>query len=57
MPGTELLVAFFVAGLVFAVMPGPGVIYTIARTLSGGKRVGGVPRLSGSAHIGGATFA
>ncbi|MEL6312818.1 MAG: LysE family translocator [Pseudomonadota bacterium] len=40
MPGTELLIAFFVAGLVFAVMPGPGVIYTIARTLSGGKRVG-----------------
>ncbi|MEL6120356.1 MAG: LysE family translocator [Pseudomonadota bacterium] len=40
MPGTELLIAFFVAGLVFAVMPGPGVIYTIARTLSGGKGVG-----------------
>ncbi len=40
MPGAELLIAFFVAGLVFAVMPGPGVLYTIARTLSGGRRVG-----------------
>lgn len=40
MPGTEILIAFFLAGLVFAVMPGPGVLYTIARTLSGGRRLG-----------------
>jgi threonine/homoserine/homoserine lactone efflux protein len=40
LPGTELLIAFFLATLVFAIMPGPGILYTVARTLAGGRRDG-----------------
>lgn len=40
MPDWELMTAFFIATFLFAVMPGPGILYTAARTLSGGRRVG-----------------
>lgn len=60
MPGTELLIAFFLAALVFAVMPGPGILYTAARTISGGRRVGceavlGL-HIGGYAHVVAAAF-
>src|ERR1700694_6074359 len=31
---------FFIAALVLAVTPGPGIFYVLARTLAGGRRVG-----------------
>lgn len=40
MPGMELLIAFFMATLIFGYMPGPALLYTAARTLAGGRRDG-----------------
>lgn len=40
MPEFERLVGFFVAALVLAAVPGPGMLYVTARTLAGGRRDG-----------------
>ncbi|MBK0400253.1 LysE family translocator [Limibaculum sp. M0105] len=40
MPSAELLVAFALATLVFAYMPGPAMLYTAAQTLARGRRAG-----------------
>jgi threonine/homoserine/homoserine lactone efflux protein len=40
MPSIELLLTFFVTTALFAFMPGPAVIYTLARTVAGGRKVG-----------------
>src|SRR5258707_6059387 len=41
MPSAELPLAFLLATLIFAVIPGPGILYTAAQTLARG-RVGGL---------------
>ena len=43
---TTHLKLFFVAAGLLAIMPGPGIFYVAARTLSGDRRVGCL----GSAH-------
>lgn len=40
MPGSASLVGFVVASLVVLLIPGPGVLYTVARSLSQGQRAG-----------------
>ncbi len=51
MPATELLMPFFVATLVFACIPGPGLLYAAARTISHGRQAGLLA--SAGLHIGG----
>lgn len=48
---TDLLIPFFLAGIVFAVMPGPAMLYTAARTLAGGRTAGFMAALG--IHVGG----
>jgi len=60
MPSADLLTAFALATLVFAVMPGPAILYTAAQTIAGGRRAGfravaGI-HLGCYAHILAATF-
>ena len=40
MPGSASLLGFVVAALVVLLIPGPGVLYTVARSLSQGQRAG-----------------
>lgn len=40
MPSTDLLIAFFTAGAIFAFVPGPGMLYAAAQTVAGGRRIG-----------------
>lgn len=40
MPPMELMLPFFAATFAFAALPGPGVLYTVARTLAGGRAAG-----------------
>jgi threonine/homoserine/homoserine lactone efflux protein len=40
MPTIELLLTFFATTALFAVMPGPAVIYTVARTIAAGRKAG-----------------
>ena len=40
MPDTTSLVAFIAAALVVLLIPGPGVMYVLARSLSQGQRAG-----------------
>jgi threonine/homoserine/homoserine lactone efflux protein len=40
MPSSDLLVAFFTAAVIFAFIPGPGMIYAAAQTMAGGRTVG-----------------
>jgi threonine/homoserine/homoserine lactone efflux protein len=40
MPDTAHLAAFLLAALVLAVIPGPGLLYVLARSLGGGRSVG-----------------
>ena len=40
MPSSELLIAFAVATLIFAFMPGPAMLYTAAQTVARGRRGG-----------------
>lgn len=40
LPAWPLLAAFFIASLVLAVTPGPGVFYIVTRTLAQGRRAG-----------------
>jgi threonine/homoserine/homoserine lactone efflux protein len=50
-PSSHLLWPFLLATLVFATIPGPGILYTAARTLAGGRRAGLMAALG--VHIGG----
>ena len=40
MPPSETLLAFLAAAALFALMPGPAMLYATARTLAGGRRAG-----------------
>lgn len=40
MPSATQFGAFLVAALVLAVLPGPGMLYVLARSLAGGRRIG-----------------
>ena len=51
MPNFDLMAAFFAAAFVFAVMPGPAILYTAAQTLARGTRAGWVAGLG--LHLGG----
>ncbi len=51
MPPLELLLPFFLSTLVFAIMPGPAILYTAAQTLAHGRR-GGFNAAMGI-HLGG----
>jgi threonine/homoserine/homoserine lactone efflux protein len=51
MPSTDHLLAFLVATVIFAAIPGPGILYTAAQTLARG-RVGGLLAALGI-HLGG----
>jgi threonine/homoserine/homoserine lactone efflux protein len=51
MPATDHLLAFALATLIFAIIPGPGILYTAAQTLARG-RLGGLMAALGI-HLGG----
>lgn len=51
MPDTELLVAFLLATLVFAYMPGPSMMYAAAQTLARGRQAGWMAAIG--IHLGG----
>lgn len=51
MPSAEILIAFFLATIVFAYMPGPALLYASAQTLARGRRAGFMAALG--LHIGG----
>ena len=51
MPETDLLIAFFLATVLFAYMPGPAMLYATAQTLAQGARAGWYAALG--IHIGG----
>lgn len=59
MPGTSSLLGFIAAALVVLLIPGPGVLYIVARSLSQGQRAGLVSVLGLSigalAHVAAAT--
>lgn len=54
MPGSEHLIPFVVATFLFAVMPGPALLYTTAQTLARG-RAGGLLAVAGI-HVGGLAY-
>lgn len=60
MPSAELLIPFFLATAVFACVPGPGMLYAAAQTLSLGRRAGWWSALgfhiAGLGHIAAAAF-
>jgi threonine/homoserine/homoserine lactone efflux protein len=60
MPSLDLLLAFAVAMLIFASLPGPAMLYTAAQTLARGRKGGLMAALGihcgGYAHVLGATF-
>jgi threonine/homoserine/homoserine lactone efflux protein len=60
MPSLELLLAFAVATLIFAVMPGPAMLYTAAQTVVRGRKGGFMAALGiqcgGYVHVMGATL-
>ena len=51
MPSSDLLIPFFVATLIFACVPGPGMLYAAAQTIAGGHRSGWLS--AAGLHIGG----
>ena len=60
MPDVPMLIAFVVAALVVLIIPGPGVLYVVARTLCQGRQAGLVSVLGLSVgalvHVGAATI-
>ena len=60
MPSLELLLAFAVATLIFAFMPGPAMLYTAAQTVARGRRGGFMAAFGihcgGYIHVMGATL-
>ena len=51
MPSLELLIPFFLATAIFACVPGPGMFYAAAQTITRGRRAGCLSALG--LHIGG----
>ena len=51
MPGLETLLPFIIATLIFATLPGPGILYTAAQTMAHGRRRGLVA--VAGLHVGG----
>ncbi|MDA0708198.1 MAG: LysE family translocator [Proteobacteria bacterium] len=51
MPSIEQLIPFFIAAVIFAVIPGPAILYTAAQTVSKGRRGGAFAAFG--IHIGG----
>lgn len=51
MPPIEQLIPFFIAAVIFAVIPGPAILYTAAQTMAKGKRGGAYAAFG--IHIGG----
>lgn len=51
MPSVDILIAFFLASIVFAYMPGPALLYASAQTIARGRRAGFMAALG--LHIGG----
>jgi len=55
MPAPDLLMAFFLAAAVFAYMPGPAILYTVAQTIARGRRAGWLAvagiHLGGYVHV------
>ncbi|WP_422365116.1 LysE family translocator [Pelagibius sp.] len=51
MPALDLLIPFFAATLLFAVMPGPAILYTAAQTMARGPKGGMLAALG--IHVGG----
>jgi threonine/homoserine/homoserine lactone efflux protein len=51
MPSSDLLIPFFVATIIFACVPGPGMLYAAAQTIAGGHRAGWLS--AAGLHIGG----
>ncbi len=51
MPSTDILVAFFIAAVLFAYMPGPSTLYAAAQTIARGRRAGWQAALG--IHVGG----
>lgn len=60
MPGWDLMLPFLAATIVFAVMPGPALLYTAAQTLAHGRQGGFMAALGihtgGFAHVAGAAL-
>jgi threonine/homoserine/homoserine lactone efflux protein len=60
MPSFELILAFAVATLIFALMPGPAMLYTAAQTVARGRKGGFMAAFGihcgGYAHVLGATL-
>ncbi|MDW3204537.1 MAG: LysE family translocator [Alphaproteobacteria bacterium] len=60
MPGWDLMLPFLAATIVFAVMPGPALLYTAAQTLAHGRQGGFMAalgiHLGGFAHVAGAAL-
>ncbi len=60
MPSADLLIPFFVSTAIFACVPGPGMLYAAAQTLSIGRRAGWWSALgfhiAGLGHIAAAAF-
>ena len=51
MPGLDQLIPFLIAAVIFAVIPGPAILYTAAQTMARGRRGGALAVLG--IHIGG----
>ncbi len=51
MPAIEQLIPFFIAAIIFAVIPGPAILYTAAQTMAKGKRGGAFAAVG--IHVGG----
>ncbi len=60
MPSIDLLLPFFAATLLFAVMPGPAILYTAAQTMARGRRGGALAaagiHAGGYVHVAAAAF-
>jgi threonine/homoserine/homoserine lactone efflux protein len=60
MPSTDLLIPFFLASVVFACVPGPGMFYAAAQTLASGRKAGWWSALgfhiAGLGHVAAAAF-
>lgn len=60
MPSADLLIPFFLASMVFACMPGPGMLYAAAQTLASGRQAGWLSALgfhiAGLGHVAAAAF-
>ncbi|MEQ8395388.1 LysE family translocator [Thalassobaculum sp.] len=60
MPSSDLLIPFFLASMVFACVPGPGMLYAAAQTLASGRQAGWLSALgfhiAGLGHVAAAAF-